>query len=221
MTAAAEIAAEPKLLDAREVLEIRAHIRAFLWWHYIIGPCGMKGADGKWIPDGEWIDEERAYAEGLQEAVDPLQEYAERSGLVEAIGQDAVQTIIAAPFAKLQKKADALEIEALTKSVRAAEAIKANPQKSDRAIAQEIGVSAMTVGRVREAAGVTNVTPARTGQDGNSIRQRAYCTPRSTLNAFLYVARNESTEYLARWLKDHPLDAPQLRKLWTQKCTAP
>jgi hypothetical protein len=50
--------------------------------------------------------------------------------------------------------------------VRAVEAIKANPEKSDRAIAADLGVSPMTVGRAR--AGVTDGTPDedRIGLDG-------------------------------------------------------
>src|ERR1700722_7465044 len=53
------------------------------------------------------------------------------------------------------------------KSLRAADAIKANPQKSDRAIAADLGISAMTVNRAR---GVTDVTPERTGLDGKIYR---------------------------------------------------
>jgi hypothetical protein len=62
------------------------------------------------------------------------------------------------------------------KAVRAAEAVKANPEKSDRAIAAEIGVSAPTVGKARrEEATVNNFTvDARTGLDGKtrSVRRR-------------------------------------------------
>jgi hypothetical protein len=35
----------------------------------------------------------------VSDVVDPLQDFAHRTGLVAAIGQDAVQEIIAAPFA--------------------------------------------------------------------------------------------------------------------------
>jgi hypothetical protein len=50
----------------------------------------------------------------------------------------------------------------------AAAAVKAHPDKSDRAIADEIGISAMTVGRARaKAATVTNVTvEKRTDKNG-------------------------------------------------------
>ncbi len=55
--------------------------------------------------------------------------------------------------------------------VRAAEAIKANPQKSDRAIADEIGVSHQTVGRAREEATGPHgpvEEPRRVGLDGKA-----------------------------------------------------
>jgi hypothetical protein len=58
------------------VLEARAEARAFLWRQY-------------------QIDE-------LPTAVDPLQGFAEQSGLVAMLGQDAVQQIISKPFARLQ-----------------------------------------------------------------------------------------------------------------------
>ena len=60
------------------------------------------------------------------------------------------------------------------KIVRAAEAIKANPQKSDRAIAADIGVSHPTVAKARSELGGNNLPPDRIGQDSKSysIRQR-------------------------------------------------
>jgi hypothetical protein len=55
------------------------------------------------------------------------------------------------------------------KSIRATEAVRANPGKSDRAIAAEIGVSPMTVNRVR--ATVPDVTvDKRVGLDGKTRR---------------------------------------------------
>jgi hypothetical protein len=53
------------------------------------------------------------------------------------------------------------------KSARAAEAIKANPEKSDRAIAAEIGVSHTTVQEAREATG-NHLPVERTGLDGKT-----------------------------------------------------
>ena len=54
-----------------DVLTLRAWAQAFLWWA------------------GEYQ---------LAEAVDPLQEFAERAGLVAQLGADAVQRIIAEEF---------------------------------------------------------------------------------------------------------------------------
>ena len=68
---------------------------------------------------------------------------------------------------------------AVAKSIRAAEAIKANPGKSDRAIAADIGVSHPTVAKARSELGGNNLPPERTGQDGKSysVRQRVTDDP--------------------------------------------
>lgn len=62
-----------RLADPLDVLEARAWARAYLWAH------------------GDLED--------LLDAVDPLQAYAERSGLIDRLGQDHVQHLIAAAFA--------------------------------------------------------------------------------------------------------------------------
>jgi hypothetical protein len=54
----------------------------------------------------------------------------------------------------------------MPKSVRAAEAIKANPEKSDRAIAAEIAVDHKTVGAARKATGEKSPVDKRVGLDG-------------------------------------------------------
>jgi hypothetical protein len=46
---------------------------------------------------------------------------------------------------------------------------------------------------------------------------RPYTTPQSTIDAFLFVARNHDAAYLARWLDDHPKDIATLTKLWETK----
>jgi hypothetical protein len=63
----------------------------------------------------------------------------------------------------------------MAKSARAAEAIKANPRMSNRAIAEETGISEPTVRRAR----ASYDAPERTGQDGKSysIRQRVSDDP--------------------------------------------
>ncbi len=60
-----------RVIPAIDVLEIRAQVGAFLWWQYQME---------------------------IDEAVDELQAYAERSGLVRDIGQDRIQQIIADAF---------------------------------------------------------------------------------------------------------------------------
>lgn len=62
----------------------------------------------------------------------------------------------------------------VAKSVRAAEAIRANPSRSDRAIAADIGVSDRTVNRAR----ATNDAPDedRVGRDGKSYSARQRVT---------------------------------------------
>jgi hypothetical protein len=61
----------------------------------------------------------------------------------------------------------------MSKAKRAAEAIAANPQMSDRAIAEELGVGVMTVGRARKKSTVphgTVDTEPRVGLDGKTRR---------------------------------------------------
>jgi hypothetical protein len=49
---------------------------------------------------------------------------------------------------------------------RAEEAVAANPEKSDRAIAQEIGVSDKTVAKARKRTADQSAVAERTGKDG-------------------------------------------------------
>jgi hypothetical protein len=69
-----------RLAPSVAVLEARAEARAILWHEYQL--------------------------EHLPDAVDPLQAFAEQSGLVALIGQDACQQIIAAPFERLRSAED-------------------------------------------------------------------------------------------------------------------
>ena len=55
----------------------------------------------------------------------------------------------------------------MPKSVQAAEAIKANPERSNRAIAQETGLSEQTVRRARQGA-PSGAPETVTGRDGKS-----------------------------------------------------
>jgi len=47
--------------------------------------------------------------------------------------------------------------------------------------------------------------------------KRIYRTPKSVIDAFEWVACNKDAKYLARWLKQHPRDAPYLLKIWERK----
>jgi hypothetical protein len=52
-------------------------------------------------------------------------------------------------------------------------------------------------------------------------RARPYRTPQATEDAFWYVVRLDDADYLAKWLAQHPADAPALIKLWEGKQRAP
>lgn len=91
------------------------------------------------------------------------------------------------------------------KSVRAAEAVKANPEKSDRAIAADLGVSHVTVGKARKAQLETQlpVDEPRTGLDGRraSCRQRGRptLTSRRILSPKPTSIWQRSFRYCGRW----------------------
>ena len=42
-------------------------------------------------------------------------------------------------------------------------------------------------------------------------------TAQATVDAFWHIARNHDADYVARWLAEHPKDAPYLRKLLAEK----
>jgi hypothetical protein len=75
MTTAAALTTLSPAPSPLDVLKLRAWARAYLWWA------------------GE--------IESIQAAVDPLQAFAVASGLVDELGQDAVQQIIADAFGEV------------------------------------------------------------------------------------------------------------------------
>jgi hypothetical protein len=84
---------------------------------------------------------------------------------------------------------------------RAAPALAAHPEKSDRAIAREIGVSHVTVGKVRKATG--KEVPVRTGRDGIARKTPkrkpvGSTTTQQTINAFLGEIGEVVPEYVER-----------------------
>jgi hypothetical protein len=64
------------------------------------------------------------------------------------------------------------------KAIRAAEAVKANPEKSDRALAAELGVGKDTVRRARSDV-AHDAPPDRVGQDGKSYPAARPTKPRT------------------------------------------
>jgi hypothetical protein len=158
------------------------------------------------------------YADGvltLHEAVDELQAFAVLSGLVEAIGQPAVQEMMA----YADERADCFHDQA-------------NPQKSNRAIAEEIGADEKTVRKARADQSAPEEAE-RIGRDdksypatqtlkqpltrGKDATREPYAPPRSTVDAFLYVVALDDIDRLKAWLADHPDDAPTLLKLLESK----
>jgi hypothetical protein len=53
--------------------------------------------------------------------------------------------------------------------------------------------------------------------DADAESRRPYATPKSTIAAFWYVVNLGDADYLARWLADHPADAPYLFEIWERK----
>lgn len=77
----------------------------------------------------------------------------------------------------------------------------------------------------RELAAAFNIgvteTPISTWVDENpKLASAPPRTPRSVLDAFWYVVRAETPNYLANWLADHPRDKAHLHAIWERKCTA-
>jgi hypothetical protein len=186
MNAPAEILSDSALDHAIEVLTIRAEVRSYLEY-------------------------EHQY-EYLADAVDPLQECAERSGLVTAIGQDAVQAIIAAPFARFRDIV-AAEIEAEEIS-----ALESAPADLPLDYAAQI-VRQWEMADPRDAWRHTGELPPAPKVERPSTKTIHRTTPQSTVDAFWCVIQQDNADYLARWLENHPLDVSHLTGIWEAKCS--
>jgi hypothetical protein len=125
------------------------------------------------------------------DAVDWAQRHAELWGLVDIDGQDTIQLELAAAFARVPAAAADYASDILMR---------------------------WDLADPRDRWRWSSEAPPLVPNDEPGPRS-AYRTPQSTIDAFLYVARNESTEYLADWLARHPLDAQHLQKIWKHKCT--
>jgi len=134
----------------------------------------------------------------LHEAVDKLQADAERNGFLDAIGQGAVQSIMAIAFAadrQLPGEPDLVELNDLLEAdfaLRAAERVKrweaADP--------------------LDNGSGAPNPPPRK---------PEPYRPAESTISSFWYVVGLNDLDYLKAWLRNHPADAPALHKLLESK----
>ena len=128
----------------------------------------------------------------LHEAIDKLQSDAERNGLIKAIGQDTVQSIMAIAFAGVRQLPDGDEL--------------------NEACEREIMLREAELVRRWEAA-----DPRDNGSGAPSPPYRKpepYRLAESSAAAFRYVISLNHPDYLARWLAHHPSDAPALFKRW-------
>jgi hypothetical protein len=139
----------------------------------------------------------------LHEAVDELQGYAKLSGLIDRIGQDAVQETMGIAFMAAEMAPDELAIE------------------------REIFLGAGDLVRRWELADPrdrwkwTGEPPPTNGVSETPLpaRTRSYRTPQSTIDAFFFVVRTKDAAGIAEWLARHPRDEQHLYKLWKQKCS--
>jgi hypothetical protein len=91
----------------------------------------------------------------------------------------------------------------MPKSVQAAEAIKANPERSNRAIAQETGLSEPTVRRARQVRHLTHLKPSP-AVTARAIRQRnrRERTRRRTLSPRPISTSTGSYRCCGRWISE-------------------
>lgn len=101
----------------------------------------------------------------------------------------------------------------VTPGRRAAVAVAATPQRSDRAIAAEIGVDHKTVASARRATGERSPVEPRTGSDGKKRRpprrpEPVISRPADEVNAFqreLLTFLDDFTQRFSAWQESKPL----------------
>jgi hypothetical protein len=160
--------------------------------------------DGAEIAASEAVYAERCearallYAAGkisLQGAVDELQAYAEVSGLVDRVGQDAAQEIMGEAFAMVDLLPDA-------------------DDELNEACEREIILRGAEIMQRWEAAD-------KRRRSYPPHRPEPYRPAESTVAAFRYVVSLDDPDYLAAWLAKHPADAPHLLKIWKARQCSP
>lgn len=155
--------------------------------------------DGKALDDAIWVLETRALIrahleydyqfEHLADAVDPLQEFAEASGLVAALGQDEVQRLIAAPFERFRAIV-AAEIEA--------EQQEPAPDLPTDYVPQL--VRAWELSDFRDSWKHTSGLPPPAELEPEKHPRPV---PQATIDAFNYVVGLGDADRLRLWLRDH------------------
>lgn len=167
--------------------------------------------DGKVLEDAIWLLETRALIrayleyehqfEHLADAVDPLQEFAEASGLVAAIGQGEVQRLIAKPFERFRAIV-ATEVEAELVGT------EVEPDLPSDYAAQLLMRWELDDPRDRwKWTGELPPPPEKAPES------RPRPVPQATIDAFYIVMSEDNPERLAAWLRNHPDDAPALLEM--------
>jgi hypothetical protein len=135
-----------------------------------------------WFYSNNWIS--------LHTAVDNLQNLAERWGLIEEIGQDAVQAIMVDAFAPRE----------------AAEEVDDLPSDYAAQIVRQ-----WEMNDARDRWRHTGEMPPGIVETPSAIRPKV-AVPQATVAAFKYVVALGDPEYLARWLRAHSDVAADLVK---------
>jgi hypothetical protein len=139
------------------------------------------------------------YIEGvltLHEAVDECHGYAALSGLIDRVGQDSVQHLMAMAFAATDLFPNIEQVDF---------------EVGDIVRRWELADSRDRWRHTGEA------PPKNCSSSELFFRSQPYSTPQATVDAFWYVVRLDDRDQLARWLANHPTDAPYLFKIWKAK----
>jgi hypothetical protein len=143
----------------------------------------------------------------LPDAVDQLQEYAKRTGLIAAIGQDAVQALMGKPFALVQGPADPA-LQQLTDELRR----NVFAALRERFVPDRIRHELDEYDRLEIARRIERWEAA------DAERPKPYRTPPATIDEFWHIVRLDDPPRLLRWLHQHPKDAAYLEQLLEEKC---
>jgi len=145
-------------------------------------------------------------AMSLHEAVDELQAYAELSGLIDLIGQDAAQDIMGAAFIYAEMVPDDLDEACDPEAFDGADDIVKRWQLADPRDRWLITGEAPPPKAIRNA-----------DISGTTAKPKPYRTPQATIDAFWYVARQGDANQMRDWLENHPRDKSRLLELLKNK----